>query len=89
MTELPLHLSSLELLEDALRRGGTDSCGARVHCIDQCVERAHAAGGLDADTGRDRLPYQAQVLNRGARWSEAGRGLDEVGACLLAEAATE
>ena len=69
------------------RRGRPDARHAEGHDLEQRVERADAAGGLDLDVRRGVGAHQAQVLvGRPAR-GEAGRGLDEVAAGRLGQAA--
>ena len=60
---------------------------AEGHDLEQRVERPDAAGGLDLDVRRRVGAHQAQVVVGRAARREPGRGLDEVGAGGLGQAA--
>ena len=67
--------------------GRPDPGDAEGHDLEQRVERADAAGGLDLDVRRGVGPHQPQVVVGRAARREAGRGLHEVGAGRLGQAA--
>ena len=83
----PAGLARPEVVDDRLRGRRPDAGHAEGHDLEQRVERADAAGGLDLDVRRGVRAHQAQVVVGGAAGREAGRGLDEVGAGGLGQVA--
>ena len=76
-----------EVVEHRLRGGRPDARHAERHDLEQRVERPDAAGRLDLDMWRGVGPHQPEVVVGRAARREPGRGLDEVAAGSLGEAA--
>ena len=79
--------TSAAVIEDGAGGGGADAGDAGGAGVEQGVEGADAAGGLDLDLGRAMLAHQVQVAEGGPARAEAGRGLGPVGPHLAADGA--
>src|SRR6185503_19302623 len=76
-----------EVVDDRLRLRRPDPRHPEGHDLEQRVERADTAGGLDLDVGRRVRTHEPQVVVGRAARREAGRSLHEVGAGSLREVA--
>src|ERR1017187_8691460 len=74
-------------LDDLHTGAGANARGAgRGHGL-KILQRANAAGGLDPHVRPHHAAHQCDIVRGGARWTEAGGGLDEIGARQLGERA--